>query len=131
VGFGDRWRRRPAEVNSEEPSRMRNWLIPMVYAGAALTGGFLVPRLEHAYFASYLHDIAVGSALAYLSAVASGMMTFAAIVFTIAYITVQFSAIELERPVSAGNAREHVDAVLPERVQQIEFQRCHTGRLKD
>jgi uncharacterized membrane protein len=72
---------------------MRNWLIPTMYAVVALASGLLVPRFEHAYFASYLNDIAVASALAYLSAIASGMMAFTAIVFSIAYVTVQFSAI--------------------------------------
>jgi uncharacterized membrane protein len=72
---------------------MPTWLIPTVYVAIALVCGLSVPRLEHAYFASYLNDIAVASALAYLSAVTSGMMALTAIVFSIAYITVQFNAI--------------------------------------
>ena len=65
----------------------------MTYASAALGGGLIVPRLEHLYLASDLGDIAPASALAYLSAIASGMMAFTAIVFSIAYITVQFNAV--------------------------------------
>lgn len=72
---------------------MPNWLIPMVYTGGSLLSAVLVPRLEHAYFKIYLNDISVASALAYLSAIASGMMALTAIVFSIAYITVQFNAI--------------------------------------
>jgi uncharacterized membrane protein len=72
---------------------MPNWLIPTLYAAMALAGSFILPRLEHAYLASYLNGIAVASALAYLSAVASGMMAFTAIVFSIAYMTVQFNSV--------------------------------------
>lgn len=72
---------------------MPNWLVPTVYVIAALIGSAAVPRLEHAFLRSYLNDVAIGSALAYFSAVASGMMALTAIVFSIAYITVQFNAI--------------------------------------
>lgn len=72
---------------------MSTWLIPTIYVAVALVCGLGIPRLEHAYFASYLNDIAVASALAYLSAVTSGMMALTAIVFSIAYITVQFNAV--------------------------------------
>lgn len=69
------------------------WLIPMVYVAVAVIGGFALPRLEHAYLASYLNDVSVNSALAFFSAIASGMMALTAIVFSIAYITVQFNAV--------------------------------------
>lgn len=72
---------------------MPNWLIPTLYAATALTAAFILPRIEHAYLASYLNGIAVASALACLSAVASGMMAFTAIVFSVAYMTVQFNSI--------------------------------------
>ncbi|HKT20494.1 MAG TPA: DUF2254 family protein [Stellaceae bacterium] len=72
---------------------MPNWLIPMAYSAAALIGGFVVPRLDHAYLTPHLTDISMAAALALLSAVAAGMMAFTAIVFSIAYITVQFNAI--------------------------------------
>jgi uncharacterized membrane protein len=72
---------------------MINYLITMVYLLLALVAGFAFPRLELEYFPSYVHDAAVGSALATLGAIASGMMSLTAIVFSIAYITVQFNAI--------------------------------------
>jgi uncharacterized membrane protein len=72
---------------------MSTWLIPTIYVAVALVCGLGMPRLEHEYFASYLNDIAVASALAYLSAVTSGMMALTAIVFSIAYITAQFNAV--------------------------------------
>jgi uncharacterized membrane protein len=72
---------------------MRVWYIPIVYATAAILAGFLLPRAEHAYFETYMNAFSTDSALAFLGAIASGMMALTAIVFSIAYITVQFNAI--------------------------------------
>ena len=65
----------------------------MVYATTALVAGFLLPRAERAYFPSYLNDVSVNAALAFLGAIASGMMALTAIVFSIAFVTVQFNAV--------------------------------------
>jgi uncharacterized membrane protein len=65
----------------------------MVYAVASVICGFGLPRLEHAYLASYTLDMSVASVQAYLAAVASGMMVLTGIVFSIAFVVVQFSAI--------------------------------------
>ena len=72
---------------------MRLWLIPLAYVIVSTVCGFTLPRLEHAYLSGYEFDIAVGSAQAYLSAIASGMMALTGIVFSIAFVMVQFSAI--------------------------------------
>ena len=72
---------------------MPPWLIPMLYIVASVTAGLILPRLEHAYFAGYTENISVGSALAFFSSVSSGMMALTAIVFEIAFVLVQFSAL--------------------------------------
>src|SRR6516225_5871677 len=69
------------------------WLIPTLYTVASVTAGLILPRLEHAYFAGYTENISVGSALAFFSAVASGTMALTGIVFAIAFVMVQFSAL--------------------------------------
>jgi len=69
------------------------WLIPMVYAVGSMAVGIWLPRLERAYLGSYTLDMSVSSAQAYLSAGASGMMALTGIVFSIAFVMVQFSAI--------------------------------------
>jgi uncharacterized membrane protein len=69
------------------------WLIPMVYTVASVTGGGILPRLEQYYFPSLTHDMSVGSALAFFSAIASGTMALTGIVFAIAFVMVQFSAL--------------------------------------
>src|SRR5512136_1024243 len=68
------------------------WVIPMIYAGITIVAGFTVPRLEHAYLASYNQNISVASAQAVLSSIASGMMALTGIVFSLAFVMVQFSA---------------------------------------
>jgi uncharacterized membrane protein len=82
------------------------WLIPMLYAAASIVGGLALPRLEHAYFASYSSGISVASAQAFLSAVASGMMALTGIVFSIAFVVVQFSAIAYSPRLVAVFARD-------------------------
>jgi uncharacterized membrane protein len=72
---------------------MRLWLIPLAYVIVSTVGGFTLPRLEHIYLDAYEFDMAVSSAQAYLAAVASGMIALTAIVFSIAFVMVQFSAI--------------------------------------
>jgi uncharacterized membrane protein len=72
---------------------MRLWLIPMIYVGASVACGLALPRIEQAYLASYTLDLSVASAQAYLSAAASGMMSLTGIVFALAFVMVQFSAI--------------------------------------
>jgi uncharacterized membrane protein len=71
---------------------MRLWLIPLTYALVSMVLGFTLPRIEHAYFPDYV-IVSPASAQAYLSAVASGMMALTGIVFSVAFVMVQFSAI--------------------------------------
>ncbi|MCG2665772.1 DUF2254 family protein [Bradyrhizobium sp. GCM10023182] len=71
---------------------MQLWLIPTLYAAASIAAGFLVPRFESAFLAVSL-NLSTSSAQAYLSAVASGMMALTGIVFSIAFVLVQFNAV--------------------------------------
>jgi uncharacterized membrane protein len=65
----------------------------MSYAVLSIVCGFGLPRIENAFFASYTLNLSISSVQAYLSAVASGMMALTGIVFSIAFVVVQFSAI--------------------------------------
>jgi uncharacterized membrane protein len=71
---------------------MRLWLIPLAYAFVSMMLGFTLPRVEHSFFPDYV-IVSPASAQAYLSAVASGMMALTGIVFSVAFVMVQFSAI--------------------------------------
>ncbi len=72
---------------------MKLWLIPMIYVGASIVCGFTLPRIEQAYLGAYNLNLSPASAQAYLSAAASGMMSLMGIVFAMAFVMVQFSAI--------------------------------------
>jgi uncharacterized membrane protein len=64
----------------------------MFYVAATVACGIIVPRVESAYLP--LHEgIAVASAQAFLSATASGMLALTGIIFALAFVMVQFSAI--------------------------------------
>jgi uncharacterized membrane protein len=69
------------------------WLIPIIYATVSIACSLVLPRIESAYFAAYTIGTSVASAQAFLSAAASGMMALTGVVFAIAFVMVQFSAI--------------------------------------
>jgi len=73
-------------------SRRPVWIIPMIYVVSTVVAGFILPRLEHAYLLSYETKLSVSSTQAILSAIASGMMALTGIVFSLAFVMVQFSA---------------------------------------
>src|SRR6476659_3892501 len=83
------------------------WLIPMFYAGGSMLAGVLLPRLERAYLPSYILNVSVSSAQAYFSTAASGMMALTGIVFSIAFVMVQFSAIAYSPRLVLWFARDH------------------------
>ncbi len=69
------------------------WFIPMLYVVVTIACSLVLPRLEQEYLAAYSHGMSVASAQATLSAIASGMMALTGIVFALAFVMVQFSAI--------------------------------------
>jgi uncharacterized membrane protein len=86
---------------------MRLWLIPMIYVAVSAVLGLTLPRIERAFLGSYTIDLSVASAQAYLSAVASGMMALTGIVFAMAFIMVQFSAIAYSPRLVLWFIRDH------------------------
>lgn len=71
---------------------MRLWWIPLVYILVSTIAGLAVPRLESAYLPAYAHDISASAAIAFFSAVTSGMMALTGIVFAVAFVLVQLSS---------------------------------------
>src|SRR5580698_9384028 len=72
---------------------MQPWFIPMFYVSGAVLGGLALPRIEQAHLSGYTLAVSVASAQALLSAASSGMMALTGIVFAMAFVMVQFSAI--------------------------------------
>ena len=73
------------------PHPYRPWIVPLAYAAFALIIGFVLPRTEHflGVIASPLNSAA---AIGLYSAVASGMITLTAVVFSLTFLIVQFSS---------------------------------------
>ena len=68
------------------------FLVPLVYAVAGIAFGMLLPRLEARVLPDFTLGLSLGSAQVILSTIASGMMALTAIVFSVAFVMVQFSA---------------------------------------
>src|SRR5579864_7258034 len=73
-------------------ARLGTWLIPLMYAVAAILLGLLFPRFENRLFPHVAAGVSVNSAVAIYSSIASGMMALTGIVFSLAFVMVQFSA---------------------------------------
>jgi len=66
--------------------------IPAIYAGTAIVAGLTVPRVESFFFPGLVSTVTVGQATAMYSAIASGMLALTGIVFSVAFVMIQFSA---------------------------------------
>lgn len=73
-------------------SQRRVFWIPLLYAAAALVMGLALPRVEHRLLPDLSLGVDPGAAFAILTGIASGMMGLTAIVFSLAFVMVQFSA---------------------------------------
>jgi uncharacterized membrane protein len=65
---------------------------PLLYAMGAVGLGVALPRLEAAFLPQLTAPIGVGPATAVLSAIASGTLPLTGLVFSLAFVMVQFSA---------------------------------------
>ncbi len=70
----------------------RMFLVPLMYAVAGVAFALLLPRLEARLLPDLALPLSLGSAQVILSTIASGMMALTAIVFSVAFVMVQFSA---------------------------------------
>src|SRR5262249_47439937 len=71
---------------------IRPWLIPVLYSLGAITAGFTIPRLTSILLPRLVSAMSVGPAIGIYSAIASGMIALTGIVFSLAFVMVQFSA---------------------------------------
>src|SRR5690242_14387074 len=72
--------------------RFATWLIPMIYALGATLAGMLFPEFEATHFPHLVAKVTPAAAMAVYSAVASGMLALTGVVFSLAFVMIQFSA---------------------------------------
>lgn len=68
------------------------WLVPLVYAAAALTSGVTVARLANVILPGFTSSVSANAAIGIYSSIASGMLALTGIVFSLTFVMVQFSA---------------------------------------
>jgi len=73
-------------------SSLTPWLIPLLYAFSAVIVGFTLPRLANTLLPGFVSTITVNAAIGFYSSIASGMIALTAIVFSLTFVTIQFSA---------------------------------------
>jgi len=74
-------------------SPLPEWAIPLWYAVSALLVGLILPRVEHRFLPASTSSVSVAVALTLFSAITSGMIALTGIVFSLAFVMVQFSAV--------------------------------------
>jgi uncharacterized membrane protein len=72
--------------------KIASWGIPLVYALITLVVGMIFPRVEHRFLPDLVSTISTASAMAMCSSISSGMIALTGIVFSLAFVMVQFSA---------------------------------------
>jgi len=66
--------------------------VPLLYAAGAVLLGLTVPRLEAHFLPGFTSGAGANAAIALLSAIASGMLPLTGLVFSLAFVMVQFSS---------------------------------------
>lgn len=79
-------------MHSRNNDRLNAWLVPALYAVAAIALGLTLPRIENRFFPGVTSTITVAQATAIYSAIASGVIALTGIVFSLAFVMIQFSA---------------------------------------
>ncbi len=72
--------------------KLSGWIIPLAYAGASLVVAMTFPRLEHYFLPELVSTLSPSSATTICSTIAGGMISLTAIVFSLTFVMVQFSA---------------------------------------
>ena len=88
-------------------SPLPEWAIPLCYAVSAVPAGIILPRLENR-FLSISSSITTAVALTILSSITSGMIALTGIVFSLAFVMVQFSAVAYSPRLVAWVSRDPV-----------------------
>jgi uncharacterized membrane protein len=80
-------------IHQRHRKRLPAWYIPALYAAVAIAAGFVLPRLEARLLPGSQSGLSPSAALAIFSTIGSGMIALTGIVFSLAFVMVQFSSI--------------------------------------
>jgi len=82
------------------------WGIPALYAVVAVIAGLAFPRFESRVFPGLVVPWSISSATAIFSAIASGMIALTGIVFSLAFVMIQFSSMAYSPRLALWIARD-------------------------
>jgi uncharacterized membrane protein len=72
--------------------QVSGWRISTLYSFAAVAGGLTFPRIEPHIFPGVVFAMSASTAMAVYSTIGTGMIALTGIVFSLAFVMVQFSA---------------------------------------
>jgi uncharacterized membrane protein len=79
-------------IRRRRRARAPIWGIPAWYAVVAVTTGLLLPRLEESLIPEFVSGLSPAAATVIFSTIGSGMISMTGIVFSLAFVMVQFSS---------------------------------------
>jgi uncharacterized membrane protein len=88
--------------------KMTSWGIPALYIGVTLVFGLSFPRFEHRFLPQLVNTLSPSAAMAICSSISSGMIALTGIVFSLAFVMVQFSAMAYSPRLVLWVARDSV-----------------------
>jgi len=80
-------------IHPRHRKRLPTWGIPALYAVVAIAAGLVLPRLEARLLPGSQSGLSPSAALSIFSTIGSGMIALTGIVFSLAFVMVQFSSI--------------------------------------
>jgi uncharacterized membrane protein len=104
--------KREADVSAipqrHKPRKQTTWAIPLIYMVITMVLGMALPRVEHHVFPNLVSTMSPAAAMGICSAVSSGMIALTGIVFSLAFVMVQFSAVAYSPRLALWLARDRV-----------------------
>src|SRR5262245_49056041 len=79
-------------MKSLQKHQLNGWVVPLAYVSVTLIVGLSFPRLEHHFLPDLVSTMSAPAAMAVCSSISSGMIALTGIVFSLAFVMVQFSA---------------------------------------
>jgi uncharacterized membrane protein len=80
------------KLTRQQALRLTGWGIPLAYAVVTVCFGMIVPRIEHLYLPNLVSTMSAPAAMSICSSISSGMIALTGIVFSLAFVMVQFSS---------------------------------------
>jgi len=79
-------------LSQKQKQGLAGWGIPLAYALVTLLFGMIFPRVEQKVLPDLVSTISASAAMAICASISSGMIALTGIVFSLAFVMVQFSA---------------------------------------